>query len=348
MSERMDLLASIANTIKDYRAEDLRQPTPEHVDTWIKQFDDAVQLPMLREMDYVLARTYFTKSFVRDFFARQIKNEDFAGGDPCHFWREAHILDIQHNGRSQSEIRSLFSEALMEQCGFTSDECGAAGEAFIYLDDVLFSGGRIGDDLEGWIVNEAPDHGRVHVLVIAAHRFGEWKCLNRLRETARKAGKTLDFHCWAALRIENRNYYRDKSEVLWPAAIPDNEELKAYIREEKKFQFVVRQPGAVLEHPIFSSEQGRQLLERELLMAGMRIRSFSQNPNRALRPLGFSPFALGFGSMIVTYRNCPNNTPLALWWGDPEAHADHPFSRWYPLLPRKTYAQEVDFDVIVP
>jgi hypothetical protein len=35
---------------------------------------------------------------------------------------------------------------------------------------------------------------------------------------------------------------------------------------------------------------------------------------------------LGFGSLIVTFRNCPNNTPLALWAGDP----------WYPLFPRIT------------
>jgi hypothetical protein len=34
---------------------------------------------------------------------------------------------------------------------------------------------------------------------------------------------------------------------------------------------------------------------------------------------------LGFGSTIVTFRNCPNNAPLAFWAGDP----------WYPLFPRK-------------
>ena len=79
------------------------------------------------------------------------------------------------------------------------------------------------------------------------------------------------------------------------------------------------------------------MLERELLLAGMHIRSLSQNPSPALRPLGFGPFGLGFGSTIVTYRNCPNNTPLALWWGDPQAEPAHPFARWYPLVQRRTY-----------
>jgi len=124
--------------------------------------------------------------------------------------------------------------------------------------------------------------------------------------------------------VENRNHYRNESEVLWPAAIPDDADLKAYMADERKFPFKPRAPGGTLENPIFSSEQGRQVIEREFLLAGMRIRGFSQNPSRALRPLGFSPFGLGFGSMIVTYRNCPNNSPLALWAGDP----------WYALLPR--------------
>lgn len=346
MKERQTLLESIAETTADYRAGDIDAPTPDHVGRWISQFDAAVQLPMLREMEHVLKRTYFTKSTVSKFFANQIAHKKIAGDNPCDFWRTAYFLDIQQHGHSQTEIRENFGEALKERCVFTIDDCGAAGGAFIYLDDVLFSGARIGTDLADWIGKQAPARARVHVLVIAAHRFGEWKCSDRMKDEARKAGKELDFKFWAALRVENRLKYRDQSEVLWPTVIPDDADLTAYMAEEKKFPFEPRQSGGTLEHPMFTSEEGRQLLERELLLAGMRIRSFSQNPSRALRPLGFSPFGLGFGSMIVTYRNCPNNTPLALWWGDPEAAPGHPFSKWYPLLPRKTYAQEIDFDAI--
>jgi hypothetical protein len=32
MAERDDLLASIASTIRDYRAGEIAEPTPEHVD----------------------------------------------------------------------------------------------------------------------------------------------------------------------------------------------------------------------------------------------------------------------------------------------------------------------------
>jgi hypothetical protein len=346
MSKRRDLLRSVAHTIADYRAGEIDAPTPDHVDRWISQFDEVVQVPLLSEIDCVFKKTYFSKADVTKFFAHQIKHEKLAGAKPCGFWRTSHILDIQEHGQSQAEIRKLFGEALKQQCDLEIEDCGSADGAFIYLDDVLFSGGRIGSDLSNWIATQAPTNSTVHILVIATHRLGEWQCTERLKKAAAAAKKQLELHCWAAGRFENRLKYRDTSEVLWPAVIPEDSALQAYIAEEKKFPFTPRQPGGKPEHAVFSSEEDRQLLERELLLAGMRIRSFSQNPSPALRPLGFSAFGLGFGSMIVTFRNCPNNSPLALWWGDPDATPGHPFRNWYPLLPRKTYAPEVDFDEI--
>ena len=337
MKERRDLMASIANTIRDYRAGDLPEPTADHVDRWICQFGTDVQLPMLREMDHVLRQTYFSRSSVQGFFARVIDNRDVAGNEPREFWRTAWLLDIQQEGNSQTEIRQLFSEALEQKYGIAAGTADARAEVFVYLDDVLFTGGRIGNDLSAWMADSAPQTAMVHILTIARHRFGEWKCGTRLHEVASNAGKQLRFRFWAALRIENRRARRNVSEVLWPTVLPDNAALAAYMGEETRFPFEPRATGQQFEHRVFSSEEGRQLLERELLLAGMHIRSLSQNPSPALRPLGFGPFGLGFGSTIVTYRNCPNNTPLALWWGDPQADPAHPFARWYPLVQRKTY-----------
>ena len=337
LSKRGDLLESIANTVADYRAGEIPEPTPDHVDRWISQFNEAIQVSLLREIDHVFKKTYFSKADVTRFFAHQIKNKKLVGKDPYEFWRTAHLLNIQQQGQSQTEINELFGEALKEQLNLEIKECGSDGGAFIYLDDVMYSGGRIGTDLSAWIANEAPAISTVHILVIATHRLGEWQCTNRLNNDATAAGKELELRCWASARFENRFKYRDSSAVLWPATIPEDAALQAYIAEEKKFPFKPRQPSEKLEHTIFSSEENRQLLERELLLAGFRIRSFSQNPSPALRPLGFSVFGLGFGSMIVTFRNCPNNSPLAIWFGDPDATPGHPFKNWYPLFPRKTY-----------
>jgi hypothetical protein len=338
MNERSLLLASLAETISDYRVGEIPIPTPEHVNRWVQQFGKEVQLPLLSEVDHVLKKTYFSKSSVGHFFGNLIGQEKIAGDKLQEFWRAVHVLDIQQHGHSQTEIRKLFSESLKDQLKIQIDESGLAGGAFVYLDDVLFSGGRIGTDLSAWIVNEAPDRVTIHIVVIATHRLGEWQCMERLKKVAVQAGKAIDLHCWAAARFENRLARRNTSEVLWPISVSDDPALQAYVAEEQRYPFRPRQPGGKSEHAIFSSEKGRQTLEREMLHAGMRIRSFSRNPNHFLRPLGFSAFGLGFGSMFATYRNCPNNTPLALWWGDPDAAPGHPFRNWYPLLPRKTYA----------
>ena len=340
VSKRDDLLESIANTIADYRKGEIPKPTPNHVDRWIRQFDDADQIPLLGEVDHVFKRTYFAKAKTTRFFANQIEHKQIAGEYPLQFWQDAHLLNIQQQGSSQKEIRELFIGELRKRCNLDLTNCGSAGGSFIYLDDVLFSGSRVWSDLSKWIADEAPAKSILHIIVIATHHYGEWSVLDRLKNHAVSTRKQLELHCWAAARIENRRKYRDASAVLWPVSIPKHAALEAYIAKEKKFPFEPRNPGKAPEPNIFSSEENRQLLERALLIAGMRIRTYSHAPNPALRPLGFGGFGLGFGSMIVTFRNCPNNCPPALWWGDPDADFNHPLSKWYPLLPRKTYTKK--------
>ena len=144
MKSRRDLLESIADTIEDYRAGYVSAPTPDHVDRWVQQFGADVQLPMLREMDHVLSRTYFSEADVVRVFDNVITSAKLTKGDPQGFWRSAHLLDIQQDGNSQADIRRLFCSAVERKWGLTT---GAGESVFVYLDDVLFSGGRIGNDL---------------------------------------------------------------------------------------------------------------------------------------------------------------------------------------------------------
>ncbi|MCX2524734.1 hypothetical protein OQ287_10840 [Larsenimonas sp. GH2-1] len=102
-----------------------------------------------------------------------------------------------------------------------------------------------------------------------------------------------------------------------------------------RFPFEPRNPIKNTVFP-FSSEAGRQVLESEFFIAGAKIIAKIENRNSFMRPLGFSNFGLGFGSMIFTYRNCPNNCPLAMWWGDPEVTMGA--LHWYPLLMREGYS----------
>ncbi len=343
MAERDDLLASIATTTADYREGDLAAPTPAHVNRWVQQFDAAVQLPILREMDHVLKQTYISRATIKEFVSTRISDNELTGGNPAAFWSKAHILNIQQHGQSQTHVRSLFGEALREQLGLDVDACGSAGGPFIYLDDVIFSGSRVTNDLRAWLQNSAPKNSTVYTLVLARYR-ASYQIEENLKQTAANAGKNFNIHIREYFLLENRMKYRNSSDVLWPASVPNDPQVTAYMANQGRFPLQPRVAGVGKSELEFTSEAGRQVLESEFLRAGVKIRGFCQNPNAIMRPLGFSNFGVGFGSTIVTYRNCPNNAPLALWWGDVTASPNHPFSKWYPLFPRRTYDQGVDFD----
>ncbi len=343
MTERQTLLESIAATTADYRAGDLPAPNADHVDRWIKQFDAAVQLPMLRELDHVFKKTYLSKKKIDEYLAGAFGTKKLAGSNPCDFWKRANFLRNQQNGNSQEELLALLDDILESKCGFKTGVCGAPGGDFIYLDDAIFSGSRVGNDLERWIVESAPERAAVHVIVLAIHTLAEYQVGRRLRSVSDAQRKEISIKFWHAIVLENRKASRKDSQVLWPAQLPDEESVRTYMALPHKFPFEVRPLGGNAEQ--FSSEQGRSLLERELLLAGLKIRGHCETPKNILRPLGFSPFGLGFGSMIVTYRNCPNNSPLALWWGDPCASRSSPLSKWYPLFARKTYQKPIVFEV---
>ena len=335
MSERDDLLATIADTIKTYRAGELAPATPSHVERWAAQFTPANQLSFLREFDHVMRRTFLTKETVSGFLNNLVNNESLAGNDPKAYWARASFLRVQKAGQSQKEIVTLFAEALQQKCGLRLADCGAEGGDYIYLDDVLFTGGRIATDLLAWIAGNAPANAVVQVILMALHTSGKYYITsNRLKKAIADSGKNIQLRFWRSIEFENQKNRKDCSEVLWPAVIPNDADVRAYVESERKFPLALRNPSGALS--VFSSEQGRQLLESEFLIAGVKIRSLTQSPKDFIRPLGCGNFGVGFGSLIATYRNCPNNCPLALWWGNPAATSGA--LHWYPLLSRKTYA----------
>lgn len=326
MSERRRLLKSIAETIADYRAGEINPPTPEHVGTWIGQFEEAVQEPMLAELDHVLERTYISRVGVEKFLTSLAKNKQMVGDDSCAFWKDVKFLDIQGAGNSQREMLQMFSAVLQERCGLTVDECGGEPHCYLYLDDAIFTGNRVRSDVTSWIKADAPPHAALHIVTFALHRGGQYYATTGIEKAARDAKKRVSVTWWHCLEIEERRAYVNTSDVLRPTSVPDEELTRAYA-QSLAYAPVLRKPGSVGTNRFFSSEEGRHLLEQELLKAGARIRSMCPYLNVYQRPLGNMVLeTLGFGSLLVTFRNCPNNCPLAFWAGDP----------WYPLFPRKT------------
>ena len=220
----------------------------------------------------------------------------------------------------------MFDVPLKAETGYVVAECGKNNPScYVYLDDGLFTGNTILKSLRTWL-KDAPAETQVHVIVIALHRGGLYYAKTNLEDAATEAEKKIEFTWWRIIELEERRIFTDESDVLRPTKIPNDAPTKAYVEALGRKQ-VLRTPGNVGKLKIFSSEEGRDLLEQRLLIKGVHIRDIAPNLPEPQRPLGNTPLkTVGFGSTIVTFRNCPNNAPLAFWVGDP----------WYPLFPRKT------------
>lgn len=338
---RAALLQPIATTIAGYRQGEISPPTVEHVDRWVSQFeqfgaDARVQTEILREMDHLLRQLYFSKEVVVELLSDLLTATDLTGSDPPSFWRSVNFLRLQIQGSSQDDMLEIFDSLLQSRFGFQTADCGTTNGPYLYLDDWLFTGNRIRGDLTRWLHYEAPDGGEVYVIVIGSHNSGQWYAKREVDRAA--TPKNIRVHWWQFLGVEDRKAYINQSEVLRPTSLPHDPLVQAYAQELARAGYppVLRKAGIGPGSRVFSAEARRHILEQTFLRAGVYIRAQCQNPSRIIRPLGFMALeTLGFGALSIMYRNCANNCPLALWWGDPLAHPTHPLSKWYPLFPRK-------------
>jgi len=325
MASTPNLRAAVAALIADYRAGEIPTLDSVHVDRWVSQFPSAVREPILLELLHVFGRTYFTRANVQTFIDSIVLNANFVGPNPGQFWQGVKVLNLQTAGNSQRDMIALLAESLQRQCGLALTSCGVTPHTYLYLDDVLFSGGRIRSDLVNWVTGIAPAKAKLAVLIIGSHTLGQWYSGNKIVEAAKAAGKTIDLSWWRAVAFEDRKSEINNSDVLRPVAVPADPATQAYVASLGGAP-LIRAVGGKSPLGIFSGEAGRHLLEQEFLAAGVRVRGVCPYFDKYMRPLGRMMFeSLGFGSTIVTYRNCPNNAPLVFW-------ADHP---WYPLFPRK-------------
>ncbi len=290
---------------------------------------------MLGEIDHVLKSTYFSRARAQQYLTSLISTEGIAGLDPAAFWVNVTCLDGQAHGSSQRELVATFTKLLRDAFGIEITDPVINPRVFLYLDDAIFSGDTLRRDLRSWIENDAPAMASVHVVVFTLHT-GFWYARKRIGDAIQASGKQITVTYWRAQEVKNKRDERRDAGVLWPWEIPDEEVVQNYVGG-LQHAVTLRPLGGDLGP--FSSEGGRQLLEREFTIAGARIRSAYQDPSDILRPLGYSRFGLGFGSMTVTYRNCPNNAPLALWWGNAGGVGPAHFNNWYPLVPRKVHQQ---------
>jgi hypothetical protein len=265
---------------------------------------------------------------VETFISTVIKSDKLAGTDPCSYWKTVDFLRIQQGGASQEELLALFDQVLGRDCGIQTGDCGDGSGPYVYLDDGIFSGNRLKNDLIPWIEAVAPPSCTIEVVVVAVQAGGEWYAERAIQKAAAEAHKTLKFRLWRCITYEDRKTYISDADVLRPAFLPDDAGVGEYVATLTAANWppILRTGTNLGRKKLFSSAEGRSVLEQQLLVAGVRIRDMCPNLKENHHPLGYSVLrTLGFGALVVTFRNCPNNCPLAFW-------ADWP---WEPLFPRK-------------
>ena len=67
MAQRVELVESITETIQDYGLGELAESAANRVERWINQFDKNVQIPLLKELNYVFKKTYMSRRKVKNF-----------------------------------------------------------------------------------------------------------------------------------------------------------------------------------------------------------------------------------------------------------------------------------------
>lgn len=324
MTNRHDLLEQIAGIIGDYRKGQIPPCDENHVDRWVNQFTASDRQFVLSETAHILERCYVTQEMIADYYRATINQKDFAT-----FFKNANFLRIQTDGGSQRDLLNLFDTVLEDECGFTLADCGSDDGWFVYLDDAIFSGGRLTNDIRKWIAGDMPKQASLLVFLYAEHQSASYSQKRYLVDEAKKAGKSLVVQFISSIEIENRLTYRANADILWPTeAVLSDPEIENYA-QTLPLSYTYRDGNNVGKRGLFSSGTNRDLIERHYIKGGFNVLEQCKYlaEKSHMKPLGASLFpGFGFGALFVTYRNCPNNAPLIWWAGNP----------WHPLFPRIT------------
>ena len=304
------MLESVAEQITDYRQDEVRA-WARSVERWIGS-SSRDRLPVA-ELDHVANTLTFTAG------RRGVATHQGPGAQGPRSLEQCHLLDIQRQGRSQHVLSRRAKGIIEDTWGQLPERGRPYHRHYVYLDDFVVSGQRACGDLAEWIRTKAPNRASVHVCVLAVHRAGEQR-LTQLRALARDAGKTIDVSLDALHWLEDRTSHSAQSQTLWPTQSLIGRAQHRWPNHQPADCIAPRNPGDA--RLPFSSEQGRQLLERAFLEQGLASLSRVNGPREWRALGGFGSHGYGFGALLVSHRNCPNTCPLALWWGDPDATVD--------------------------
>lgn len=349
-----DLIEKVIEIIKDYRKDDIsifynKKIDRAHIIKWIEQFEENDREFILSELVHLLPNSYLTKEDTLKILGNEFEtlSKDFGYNNVIDFLDESIFLDCQKNGKSQKIFLGFIDDILQEKYNYSLEQCGTKViKNWIYLDDVLASGGTFRTDIlkeiETYGNNEFKESGiRIIASFVILHT---WAKNNVSYTIDNKLGYKLNnrLKFYRVARVENNpriNWFNSNPDFnhLFPIKNDLGEEILEFIEnsfernyELSNIEYAFRNPEYPKKEKFFSSQENRIRYEEILLKKGFEIiKSIDNLTAKSIRPLGMTPPSyktLGTGSHFFTWRNISNTCPLVFWWGAND---------WYPLFPVK-------------
>lgn len=342
MPEYVELLERIAARLVNYRHGEIPPIYLSHVARWVEQFAFEDRLTILSETNRMLERRYVTQDEMTQ-SVEQLLTLALAGLQTEQLNR-VQFLEIARKGGSQRSLTEMMRQAGLELFGRDFTQPQETPTIFLYVDDCLFTGNTVLNDLRDWLIAQEPGSSieRLCLLFHTVHSGGRYYVdteIGRDQRLGRLKDKTLIQSTKAIQNSRSRDDTKFTShayECFWPETpatlSTDLQRITSQLPSEAR---LYRPTSRTPHSSLFSTPETRSIVERNFLEKGAFIMARPKTVQLSMRPLGYESLpSLGFGAMYVTHRNISNNCPLVLWWGDPNAPAYHPLRAWYPLIPR--------------
>lgn len=322
------IAASLAQIVADFRNDDGIRIDADHVLRWAYQFDEQIRLRLVDTMRNFLQAHYLSKERVDAYLLGMLRSPNLCAGDPLTYWSSTRILSDQERGRSQVALVQTMLRLASREFGPDFRFGHALSSRAFYVDDCVFTAGRVKEDADRWINSVRQHEGRFHLDLglLGVHALGEYFFDLHFNRSTAPFGARFSRRMLRFKNFENRKARRSSSQVLWPSITSTSIGFPEFHSDSVILRVP---PGGVAQ---FWTEGDRAFLEKVLLDAGCRICGSCDARSPMMRPLGYGAFGYGFGSMFFSYLNCPNNAPLAIWWTARTARMP---GGWNALLPRR-------------
>jgi len=331
----------LAQRLSDFRIGEVEPITEarvarfaDDIQRWCGWMDDKHRNAFLTGLLSSLGSNYWSRKEVFELF----EDEEFSKSESLH------LVHVQEDESSQTTLVKLLRET--SSGGFDETQ-GLDTSVLLYVDDATFTGRALARNLNLLAdkIELLPPLSRVlNVFHILQHSAEIMPVIERA--IARLAALGVKTELRSAINVDFGSTLSRQLRLAPSTESAGREIVQRFLKSSTSLKAVADGLNEACmddiqrgDDKLFDSDLERKVVTQAFLDVGIRIRFVTKNWTQTMRPLGYvgstkSP-SFGFGSMFCTFHNSANTSPLALWWGNPEAGAHSALSKWNPLLPRR-------------